>query len=895
MTHDANTQGNMPMLKRIVALTVLIFALLGTSAMAAGRTETTLADGWRFHLGAVAGDATLADVTSDGFDDASWQQVAVPHSWNKLGNYAVTRRSDANTTRGIGWYRLRFTLPGNATGKRVYLQFDAASIIADVWLNGRKLGHHEGAFTRFRLDATDAVRTGANVLAVRVDNSKPAPGSSTEFIVPISGDFFMYGGLYRPVSLIVTEQAHIDLLDHGGPGVYAHVTALDDRLATVAVLVRLRNRGMPGAYTLRTGVTDAQGQRVAGSEQRLRLPKGGNVDHGTTLAIDKPRRWNGLDDPYLYSLTVELIGRDGMVLDRVDQPLGLRTVAVDPNKGFVLNGRTMLLRGVNRHQDRQDKGWALSLADHQQDMALIRELGANSVRLSHYNQAEPFYDLADRTGMVLWAELGLVNLASIPGRADTPPQMKASAEAQLVELIRQNYNHPSVAVWSIGNEINNWSSKGLTPSNARPLLNALNAVAKREDPDRPTTIAVCCEVLPGDPDDGRDRTTGTADTAAYNLYYGWYGTGRVADAAKLGAVMEGYHREKPMLPIGVGEYGAGGAISQHTDNVDGGKIESIYRPQAEEVQAVVHELSWKSLKPLDFMWGAWVWQMFDATSDLREEGDSTDINTKGLVTFDRVTRKDAFWFYKAAWSKVPVLHLTGRRYVDRAYPVIDVHAYSNAPQARLSLNGRDIGMAACPDAVCVWRAVTLQHGTNALVATGGGQTDRITLSYTGPKRARHIRTGSLDGMMLARGPRYGSDNFFEGGLGFTLNPYQRELYASNEQRKPPRIVVGAREPQLYASWRAGTAFRYAVPLPDGRYRVTLHMFDPVETSPGKRVFTVTPGGGTPVRVDPVARAGGGMRAVTVELSAAAKRGVLTLDFKGEVGEAIVSAIDVVPR
>ncbi len=879
------------MLNRIVALAMLItLALVAAPATAAGRTETLLADGWRFHLGAVTGDATI-----DGFDDAGWQTVAVPHSWNTLGNYAVTRRPDANTTRGIGWYRLRFTLPRNTAGKRVYLQFDAASIIADVWVNGRKLGHHEGAFSRFRLDATDALRAGTNVLAVRVDNSKPAPGSSTEFVVPISGDFFMYGGLYRPVSLIVTGQAHIDMLDHGGPGVYARVTALDDRSATVAVLARLRNRGMRGDYTLRTGVHDAQGRRVAGAEQRLRLPAQGEVDRETTLAIAAPRRWNGLDDPYLYRLTVELVGMNGVVADRVEQPLGVRTVAVDPDKGFLLNGRAMPLRGVNRHQDRQDKGWALSLADHQQDMALIRELGANSVRLAHYNHAEPFYDLADRTGMILWAELGLVNLASIPGRADTPPPMKASAEAQLIELIRQNYNHPSVAVWSIGNEINNWSSKGLTPSNARPLLIALNAVAKREDPDRPTTIAVCCEVLPGDPDDGRDRTAGTADTAAYNLYYGWYGTGQVADAAKLGDVMRGYHREKPMLPVGVGEYGAGGAISQHTDNVDGGRIESIYRPQAEEVQAAVHERSWKSLKPLDFLWGTWVWQMFDATSDLREEGDSSDINTKGLVTFDRATRKDAYWFYKAAWSKAPVLHLTGRRYVDRAYPVIDVRAYANAPDARLALNGRDIGVASCPDSVCVWPGVTLRRGSNTLVATGGGQTDRITLSYSGPERARHILTGSLEGVIVGGNLRYGSDNFFDGGLGSTLNPYQRELYASDQQRKPPRIVAGAREPRLYAHWRAGTAFRYAVPVPDGRYRVTLHLFDPVETMPGKRIFTVTPGGGRPVRIDPVARAGGGMRAMTVELPAVARGGVLTLDFKGEVGEAIVSAIDVVAR
>jgi len=873
------------MSRRMVAFAL---GLLAVAPAAAQRTETPLADGWRFHLGAVAGDAT-----AERFDDAGWTPVSVPHTWNRLGSYSVARRPDANTTRGVGWYRLAVDRPAGAAGKRVFLQFDAASIVAEVWVNGRKLGRHEGAFGRFRVDATDALRPGRNVLAVKVDNSKPEPGGTTEFVVPISGDFFMYGGLYRPVSMIVTGQAHLDLMDHGGPGIYGRVASLTDEAARVAVLARLRNDGRAGAFTLRTRLIDAGGREVARSEDRVTLSAGAAAEREAMLTIAAPRRWNGLADPYLYRTAVELVGRRGAVLDRVEQPLGLRTVAVDPDRGFLLNGKPLRLNGVNRHQDRQDKGWALSPADHRQDMALIKELGANSIRLAHYNHASPFYDLADRNGMVLWAELGLVNLASIPGVADTPAPMRASAEAQLTELIRQNYNHPSVAVWSIGNEITNWSSKGLTPSNARPLMTALNTLAKREDPNRPTTLAACCEVLPGEKDDGRDRTAGTADTVAYNLYYGWYTRGRVADASELGAVMRGYHRENPTLPVGVGEYGAGGAITQHTDNVDGGRIENIHRPQAEEVQAAVHELSWKELKPLDFLWGTWVWQMFDATSDLREEGDSTDINTKGLVTFDRSVRKDAYWFYKAAWSREPVLYLTGRRYVDRAYPVVDVRAYSNAPQARLSVNGRDMGAAACADFVCVWPKLRLASGDNAVVATAGDRTDRMTLRYTGPGRAMHVRAGSLEGVTVPDGTRYGSDSFFDGGLGHTLNPYRRELYAVDQRPAPAKVVARARVPALYASWRAGKAFRYALPLPDGRYRVTLHLFDPTETAVGRRVFTVAASGGARVRIDPVARAGAGMTAATVELPAAAKGGLLTLDFAGQVGEAIVSAIDVV--
>jgi beta-galactosidase len=872
-------------------LACAILVLAAPRAFAApGRSEIALADGWRFHLGAVGGDATAAS-----FDDSGWERIRVPHTWNRVGNYGETRRVDANVTRGVGWYRLKFQAPSAAPGKRLYLQFDAASIVAEVWLNGRKLGAHAGAFSRFRLDATAAIRRGGdNVLTVKVDNSKPAPGSTTEFVVPISGDFFMYGGLYRPVALIVTGAAHIDLLDFGGPGIYGHVTSLSDASAAVAVLARLRNEAVtPADLTVRTTVTDASGKVVARREQRVRLAAGAAGESRADLAIASPHRWNGTGNPYLYRTTVEVIGANGAVLDRVAQPLGLRTVAIDPNRGFILNGKPLRLNGVTRHQDRQDKGWALSDADHAEDMALIREMGANSVRLSHYNQAEPFYDLADRNGVILWAELGLVNLASIPGKADTPPEMKASAEQQLIELIRQNYNHPSVGVWSIGNEITNWASKGITPSNAQPLMNALDTLAHAEDRTRPTSIAVCCETLPGQKDDGRDTTSGTADTVGYNHYFGWYGAGRVDDAARLGEVMFGLHQMRPNQPVGVGEYGAGGAVTQHTDNIRGGKVESIARPQPEEYEAGVHELAWKGMAAQDFLWGTYVWQMFDATSDLRFEGDSTDINTKGLVTFDRKIMKDAFYFYKAAWTTAPMIYLTSRRYVDRAYPVVDVRAYSNAAKASLTLNGRAVGSSVCSDHVCIWPGVRLDRGDNVLAASAEGASDRIVWRYNGPDRALHIRAGTLTGATLADGTRYGSDDFFDGGVGTTLNPYTYALYVMPKPEKGSRRVLGTDQPDLYASWRSGARFSYALPLPNGRYKVTLHLFDPTETQEGKRVFTVAAGDGKPVTVDIVAKAGAGMTATMLDLPATVTDGVLRLAFEGKVGDALVSAIDVV--
>jgi beta-galactosidase len=890
------------MIGRALSSLAVALLMLAAPAMAElsdnrpGRVERKLSDGWQFHLGDVAGAAEPE------FDDSGWQRVSVPHTWNRLGNYGLERRADANTTRGIAWYRLHLQAPHLAPGERAYFQFDAASIIADVWLNGRKLGRHEGAFSRFRVDATDALRPGDNVLAVKVDNSAPEPGSPTANIVPISGDFFMYGGLYRPVSLIVVGGAHVELLDHGSPGVFGTVTALDDEKAHVSVKSEIRNDLVtPARLTIETRIADADGKIVAADRRPLTLAAGEGASSTAAVTIADPHRWDGRRDPYLYRIVVEVRGENG-VLDRVEQPLGLRTIRIDADTGFFLNGHHVKLHGVTRHQDRQDKGWAISDADRAEDMRLIAELGANTIRLSHYNQAPAFYSLADRNGMILWAELGLVNLAAPKGMDETPPEMVASAKQQLVELIRQNYNPPSVALWSIGNEVTNWSSKGLTPKGAaRPLLEKLDALAHAEDATRPTTGAVCCEPLPGEPDEGQERTSGTADTVGYNLYLGWYSTGHVEDAARLGAVMRGLHEEHLDLPIGIGEYGGGGAVTQHTDNVYGGKLESISRPQPEEAEAAIHARSWAAIEPLDFLWGSYVWQMFDSTSDLRQEGDASDINTKGLVTFDRKTRKDAYWFYQAAWRKdAPILRLAERRYVDRAYRVVDVRAYSNAQAASLTVNGRDLGTAACSNYICTWPRVPLDQGWNVLTAhatrNGVPVEDTISWRYTGPRKALHVRTGTLTGVRLADGTRYGSDNYFTGGTGHTLNPFRRELYAeASGNTAPVKTVTGTSTPELYASWRAGEHFSYALPLPDGHYRVTLHLFEPEGKAPGERVFTIAASGGAVRKgVDPAQLAGSPLRATNVSLPAEARDGALTLDFTATRGEALVSAIDVVP-
>jgi len=889
-----------------IALPILLvlFSLLCSPSLAApdaeptatGRISVALADGWRFHLGNASGDPQLAD-----YDDHGWEAVSVPHTWNRVGNYGETRRPDADLTRGVGWYRLHFQAPA-LKSRRVYLQFDAASIVADVWLNGIKLGHHAGAFSRFRVDATAAIHPGDNVLAVKVDNSAPDPGSPTADVVPISGDFFMYGGLYRPVSLVSVGEAHVALLDHGSPGVFERIDHLDDASAAVSVRSEIQNDGnRPAALTVDTIVRDETGKEVARDHRQLTLGAGEQKDSIAAIRIASPHRWQGEADPYLYHTTVEVRSTTGVLLDRLVQPLGLRTIRIDPDHGFFLNGEHVQLHGVTMHQDREGAGWALSPNDYAEDMRMVEDLGANTIRLSHYDHAQPVYDIADRDGIVLWAELGVVNVTAPKGVRDTPPAMMASAEQQLKELIRQNYNHPSVALWSIGNEVTNWSSKGLTPGNARPMMTALDKLAKTEDPTRKTTIGVCCEPLPGELDKGQDRTSGTADTVGYNLYLGWYSTGHVEDAARLGTVLAGLHAEDPGWPISVSEYGGGGAVTQHTDDVRGGKLESIYRPQPEEAETAIHALSWQSIEHRDFLWGSYVWQMFDSTSALREEGDSSDINTKGLVTFDRRTKKDAYYFYQAAWrTDVPILHLAERHYVDRAYRVVAVQAFSNAPSVELKLNGRPIGKAPCRNYICTWPAVRLAMGWNRLTATttrnGQGASDSLAWDYEGPRRALHIRVGSLTGTRLPDGTRYGSDDYFTAGTGYTLNPYKRELYADTSgNAAPSKTVIGTSTPQLYASWRAGKAFSYALPLPDGRYKVTVHFFEPDGLGPSQRIFEIRATGGYDGKnIDVAKRAGGPLKATSLTFNARAVGDVLRIDFIGIKKDAIASAIDVIP-
>ncbi|MCE7798271.1 DUF4982 domain-containing protein [Sphingobium sufflavum] len=880
-------------------LTPLALAIATTTVHAQDiRTSLPLTTGWRFHQGDVP-QLPAANVPA-----TDWAEVSVPHTWNRVGYYTpnpeqhLHRADNVSKYQGVGWYRLEFTVPATFTGKRAWLQFDAASRTAEIWLNGRRLGDHQGGFSRFRLDATPALKVGKkNSLLVKVDNSLPMPGSSTFDTLPLRGDFFIHGGLYRPVALIATDPVHIDMMDAGGPGVYATTSALSSAEAQVDVRARLRNDGARSAtVTARFRLLDASGKTVAEQSRALTLSRASGDEISTTLRVKTPHLWQGTADPYLHRLVVELASSKGAILDRTEQAFGIRQIRIDPDHGFFLNGQPLKLRGVGYHQDREGKGWAVTPQDIESDLDIMREMGANTIRLTHYQHGQVIHDLADKYGLILWDEIPLVTVWTLGAATDASPGLKDNARQQLRELIRQNHNHASVATWGIANEVDFGNSipafLGGTRDNPivpdpMPLLRELNAYAKAEDPSRPTTLATCCELRAYGSGVGVPTTAEVTDLAGANRYFGWY----FGTAADLGGHLDALHARRPHQPLSVTEYGAGGATTIHTDDVMGGPADSRGKNQPEEYESYIHEQNWATLASKPYLWATWLWNSFDFASTVRGEGDARDINTKGLVTYDRKIRKDAYYFYKANWTDTPTVHINGRRYVDRAYPVTSVRVYSNTPRTELLVNGKSLGILDnCPQHICVWTGARLVPGTNKVLARGLGAaapTEDSVVWQLGKEAADAIRIDS--GAIVAgsaEGRRFGSDSFFDGGTA-------RSIFAPAEDgtRVDRGALAGNPDREMVATVREGR-FGYRIPLENGDYIATFTFIEP-SAGLGLRRFDIVADGKRIIKgLDIAAAAGGKMTAIRRQIPVRVKDGQLDLRFMPIVGQAIVSGIEV---
>lgn len=876
----------------VVALGVASLGLASASHARDGspvRATRALDAGWEFRLEPEATSAA----------PEPWSVVKVPHTWNRIGYYLdpkdpkANRAATVNKVQGVGLYRLSFTVPAGPAGQKVWLQFDAASRLAEVWLNGIRLGEHRGGFSRFRFDATAALVPGRpNMLLVKVDNRQPSPSATTADIFPLSGDFFVRGGLYRPVSLVVTRPVHIDMLDHGGLGVYATTRSLRGSTAEVEVRSRLVNdTAQPARVRLRTSLIDAAGKVAVRSDEAMTLAPGALAQPVQQLTVARARLWQGTADPYLYTLRTEVIAGSGAVLDRLDQKFGIRLIRLDPDSGFILNGKHVPLHGVGLHQDQESSDWAMSPAAIAATVGTIREMGANTIRLTHYQHGQMIHELADRYGLILWDEIPVVTAWTHGNDVDPSAALVTNARQQLQELIRQNYNHPSVAAWGIANEVDFGPGRpdflGVPPktvADPRPLLAELNALAKADDPARATVLANCCEERQNDVPEVGDIT----DAYGVNRYFGWY-YGR---PDQLGGHLDKLRAKHPSRPLSVTEYGAGGSITEHTDDPLGGPVNPAGPGQPEEYQSWVHEQTWPILKSRPYLWATWLWNGFDFGSTVRREGDSQDINTKGLVTYDHGTRKDAFYFYKANWSAAPTVHVTGSRYAERAYPVTDVRVYSNAPQTALSVNGKSLGIRSnCPNRICVWEAVRLQPGANRVVATGqfrtGPMRDAITWTLAGESAAAYrIDSGALIAAKSSQA-RFGSDAFFVGGQAATTDT------PGGRGRKPVLAAIsGSPDRDLVATFREGD-FHYRLPIEPGRYSVRLTFIAPQDSTSGQTFTVLADGVEKLTRLDPLVEAGKPLQSMTrtFEVNAGGPR--LDLHFKPEGGPARVSAIEVV--
>lgn len=662
------------------------------SAPHSARERIDLSGEWRFSR------QEMKDAHRSDYSAAGWQTVTLPHTYN-----ATDGEAGGTYYRGPAWYRRSLTLVPGAPARRHFLDFEGAALSTQVWVNGRPVGKHDGGYGRFRFDITELLQPGDNVLAVRVDNGRLPD------VAPLKGDFTIFGGLYRPVRLISTADLHIDMLDDGGPGVYAHTVRIAGRRADVLARVRVRNdRRTPANAVVRTSILDAQGKLVDQQESAIRLLPTTTGVTRQALSIANARLWQGRRDPYLYKVRSEVLdGKGSPAIDQVSVPLGVRTFRVDPDRGFVLNGEPYRLYGANvSHSGRPGRGLTVTDEEIDEDVRIMAEMGVTGLRLTHVQHPQRIYEQAGRLGLLISTEVPLVEAVS------EGPEFAANAARQMRELIKQNYNHPSVVLWGLGNELRESSPA------AHHVLKTVQSVAKAEDPNRLTVYSHCCL-------DDYDPLIDHADLVSYNRYFGWY-SGEFFDFAK---ALDTYRRDLGRRPFAITEYGAGASIHQQQDPPARPDPDGYWHP--EQYQALFHEAYWPAIEQRPYIWGAFVWVGFDLASDRRNEGDRAGVNDKGLVHYDRKTRKQAYYWYQANWAPEPMVHITSRRFTPRPAELVEVKVYSNLSRASLSINGVTLDEQPVIGRIARWRQVRLRPGANSIsvIATDGAKRAADSVSW----------------------------------------------------------------------------------------------------------------------------------------------------------------------
>lgn len=599
--------------------------------------------------------------------------LSLPHTWNGIDG----QNGENGYYQGKCAYRKTLKKADGIC----YIEFNGANSVCEVFINQKPVGTHKGGYSMFRFRIDGYLDREENLLEVYVDNT------ICPDVFPTSADFTFYGGLYRDVNLLYVGKTHFSLDDGSRFG----ISAVPKKVGDVWQLdIKTNIYGADKDFVCVYELRDKDGKTVASSTRP-------SEDPDAALEISAPHLWNGVKDPYLYTLCCSLV-KDAKTVDDRQIKVGFREIEFTSDKGCFLNGEHIKLKGVSRHQDRENIGNALTIKEHEEDISLILEVGANSVRLAHYQQAEEFYDLCDEKGLLVWAEVPVITIYS--------KSRQQNAEEQLVSLIKQNINHPSIFCWGIENEI---TLSGERNKKLITGLKRLNDIAHSLDPSRPTT---CAQVAMAKPDSPLNRLT---DILGYNHYFGWY----MQTVNALDKWLDNFHEINPEVKLCLSEYGAEAVIGYYSEN----PVQGDY---SEGYQAIYHEHYIDAVNAREWMWGSYVWNMFDFGSAARNEGGVRGRNNKGLVTIDRKIKKDAFYMYKATWSDEKFVYITSKRYPDRVTGTTKIKVYSNLPEITLSADGYEKTIKA--DRVFIFDDVPVKTGSNEITAKSGKYTDKITVN-----------------------------------------------------------------------------------------------------------------------------------------------------------------------
>lgn len=651
---------------------------------------------WMFKIG------EHQEAINSEFSVETWEKVTLPHCFNatdiqpgkKKSKYKTIlafmgREKNPGYYRGPTYYHKRFIMSEESKNKRIFIKFGAVSTLADVYVNGKHLTTHYNAFAAFTVEITEVIKAPGleNIIVIKADNTK------FKNIPPLSGDFPIMGGIYRNVELLIKEKTCISPLDYGSEGVY--ITQTDVTLLKAQLdykIVISSTESTQSHLIIESMLLDQEGVTVAEIRKDILNKKSENfID--MTLTVDKPHLWHGREDPYLYTSVTRVL-QDGKELDCIKIPIGLRYYRFDPEEGFFLNDKPYFIYGVAKHQDKKEKGWALTKEDLELDHQLIYDTGARGLRLSHYQHPQYIYNLCDKSGILIWTEIPIVNAVRFN------KEFLQHASTALIELIRQNYNHPSVILWGIFNELGFFQLR-----DASKVIEKLNKLAHQEDPIRPTTSAAIGQAY------FRRKLHRITDTLAINVYPGWY-YGKPEDVMKY---MKRFNNLRKKGGIGVSEYGAGGAITQHDQSNLKENITAYGKPHPEEYQSYVHENIYPIMRKTSYIWGTFIWNMFDFAVPFRDEGDTPSLNDKGLVTYDRKTKKDVYYYYQSQWSDIPFIHLNSKRHTIRLENITPIRVYSNQERIFLWVNNQFLGDIPKVGSGCFQiKNINLNHGENQI-------------------------------------------------------------------------------------------------------------------------------------------------------------------------------------